>query len=116
MLKSKKPKHNDGVVKVYSVGNIAPAGGMPKEGLTLKETLRYHERTVGINRHYMALQANAEVKYVLRCPRRRNVSSQDVAIPNDGEQYKITLVQYPEDTPTEMDLTLEAVTAKYEIG
>lgn len=116
MLRSKAPTHNDGVVKIYEVANIAPPGSMPKEGLTLKETLRYYERTVGINRYYAALQANAKIKYVLRCPRRRNVSSQDVAIPNDGEQYRITLIQYPENSPSEMDLTLEAVTAKYDIG
>ena len=32
---------NDGVANIYSVGNIASPGGMPKDGLTLKvEALR----------------------------------------------------------------------------
>jgi len=40
------------------------------------------------------------------------VSTQDVAIPNDGRQYRIVQVQYPEDVqPPVMDLTLEEVAA-----
>ena len=38
---------NDGVVKIYEVANTAPAGGVPVEEITLKQTLRYKERTVG---------------------------------------------------------------------
>lgn len=116
MIKNKVPTHNDGIVKIYEVTNIAAAGTKPQEGLMLKETLRYKERTVGINRFYAALQANVKVDYVLRCPRVRSVSSQDIAIPNDGKQYRIKQIQYPEDAPVEMDLTLEGVTAQYDIG
>ncbi len=107
--------YKNGVVTVYELGNIASDGDMPKEGLTLKYTLRYDERTVGINRYYTALQANVRINYVLRCPRLRSVSTQDIAIPNDGKQYRIDLIQYPEDDPLSMDLTLEGVTALYDI-
>jgi hypothetical protein len=65
---------NDGVVNIYSVSDTSVDGGMPTETLTLKQTLRYHERTVGLTRFYTAKQANVEVKYVLRCPRLRYVS------------------------------------------
>ena len=99
---------NDGILKVYEVTNAARPGGMPVEGLAIKHTLRYKERTVGLNRYWTALQANVRVQYVLRCPRLRNVSAQDVAIPNDGKQYRIVQIQYPEDVdPPVMDLTLE---------
>lgn len=116
MLQSKAQTHNDGVVKIYKVANIAPPGGMPKKGLVLKETLRYKERTVGIKRYYAALQANVRIDYVLRCPRLQSVSSQDVAIPNDGMQYSIEQIQYPEDAPLDMDLTLKGVAAQYDLG
>jgi len=47
---------------------------------------------------------------------RRNVSAQDIAIPNDGRQYKITFIQYPEDIdPPVMDLTLERIDNNYAI-
>ena len=44
---------NDGVANIYSVGNIACPGGMPKDGLKLKVAyLRYKERTVGMSRYW----------------------------------------------------------------
>lgn len=117
MIRKKVQTHNDGVVKIYTVTNSAPPGGMPVEALTLKETLRYKERTVGNQRYYQAMQAGAKVDSVLRCPLRRDVSGQDIAIPNDGKQYRITLVQYPEDAePPVMDLTLERTTQDYELA
>ena len=114
MIKAKPQTHNDGVVRIYSVDNIAQPGNKPKEGLVLKHTLRYKERTVGLTRVRLALQTGAEVSYVLRVPRLREVSPQDVAIPNDGCQYRITMVQYPEDAnPPAMDLELERLENDY---
>ena len=108
---------NDGVVKIYEVTNTAPPGGMPVEGIALKQTLRYKERTVGLTRRNFARQDNVVIKYVLRCPRLRDVSAQDVAIPNDGNQYRIWDVQYPEDIePPVMDITLEEMEGVYDIG
>lgn len=114
----KKTQHfNDGIVDIYAVSNIAPDGMMPKAKITLKQTLRYKERTVGLNRFWSALQANVRIKYVLRCQRLRDVSAQDVAIPNDGKQYRIVQIQYPEDIePPVMDLSLERIDADYDIA
>ncbi len=114
---SKKPQSfNDGVVLFYNIANVAQPGCMPVEALTLKQSLRYNERTVGLTRFYTAKQANVDVKYVLRCPLLRDISSQDVAVPNDGKQYHIALIQYPEDVdPPSMDLTLEDLKQLYDI-
>jgi SPP1 family predicted phage head-tail adaptor len=106
---------NDGAVGIYTVTNISPPGKMPKEGVALKHTLRYKERTVGMQRFYAAMQANIRINYVLRCPKLRDITTKDVAIPNDGKQYKIVQIQYPEDLDV-MDLTLEELTAKYEVA
>ena len=66
---------------------------------------------------FTALQANVRVNYVLRCPRLRDISTQDIAIPNDGKQYRIYQIQYPEDIdPPVMDMTLEELEAAYDIG
>ena len=112
----KTQNFNDGVVSIYAVSDTGVDGGMPTETLTLKHTLRYHERTVGLNRFYTAKQANVEVKYVLRCPQLRDISTQDIAIPNDGKQYRIIQVQYPEDiVPPVMDLTLEELLQDYDM-
>ncbi len=107
---------SDGVVKIYEVANTATPGGMPVEGITLKQTVRYKERTVGLTRRNFARQDNVVIRYVLRCPLLRDVSAQDVAIPNDGKQYRIWDVQYPEDiNPPVMDLTLEELNPVYDI-
>lgn len=116
MIRKKIPNYNDGLVRIYRVENISEPGNMPKDGISRKYTLRYKERTVGLDRYYKALNANVKVSYVLRCGLLRDVSTQDIAIPNDGKQYRIVQIQYPEDaTPPAMDLTLEEVKTAYDI-
>ena len=111
MLKDKS-SFNDGVVKIYKVGNTASPGDMPVDGLVLKQTLRYKERTVGLNRYNAFLQNNIRVDFVIRCPEVRGLSEKNtdilVAILIDGQQYKVIQIQYIEDAePPSMDLSLE---------
>lgn len=107
---------NDGVVRFYRTVNTAEPGSTPDLRPTPLVALRYHERTVGFRRFYSASQANVKISKLLRCPRHAFVSQQDIAVPVDGRQYRITLIQYPEDTqPPVMDLTLEEVTQVYEL-
>lgn len=116
-MSSQTQTFKDGVVKIYKVDNIATPGNMPKDGLVIKDGLRYDERTVGMSRFWTAMQAQAKVEQMLRVPRTNFVSTQDIAIPNDGEQYKIIQIQYPENVePPCMDLSLERVEAKYDIA
>lgn len=109
---------NDGMVTIYRVENRAAPGEKPKDALFKRGTLRYQRRTVGIQRHYAAMNAGARVDLLLRVPYRRSVSTQDVAVPTlDGKQYRITLIQVPEDvTPPVMDLTLERLERDYELS
>jgi len=106
---------NDGVVNIYSVENIAESGKLPKEGLKIKASaLHYEERTVGMSRFYTAMQNQVKIEQILRVPRINSVSTQDVAIPNDGKQYKIIQIQCPQDVdPPVMDLSLERLEAEY---
>lgn len=108
---------NDGIVEIYAVENTAAPGRKPGGVLTRKGKLRYQRRTVGIKRHYAAMAAGAKVDLLLRVPYRKEVSSQDVAVPTlDGRQYRITLVQVPESvTPPVMDLTLERLERDYDL-
>jgi hypothetical protein len=109
--------YNDGAVNVYETINIAQPGNMPVDGLTLKETLHYEERTVGITRFYTAMQNDIKIDMLIRCPRIRSIAAEDIAIPVDGKQYRIVQVQYPEDVvPASMDLSLERLVAEYDIA
>ena len=105
----------DGLVRLYTVENAAAPGDKPREQLALRHSLRYEERTVGVTRHYAAMQANDRVDLVLRC-QRVPTSALDVAIPNDGKQYRITLIQHPAGVePSSMDLTLRRLEMDYEL-
>ena len=81
----------------------------------MKHSLRFDERTVGMNRFYAAMKNNVKVDMVVRVHRLSNVSTQDVAVVN-YEQYKIKQVQYPSDVePPCMDLSLERLVQKYDL-
>ena len=113
---NKRQTFNDGIVAIYDLTDVAAPGDMPQDGLRQKECLRFHRRTVGIKRYYTAMQAGQQVDAVLRCPYRDSVSAQDIAIV-DGKQYRVTLVQRPEEiAPPVMDLTLTRLEQDYAVG
>jgi len=94
---------------------------MPRDGLVLKNSLRYKERTVGMSRFYNAMQNNIKVDSVIRCPEVRGLSEKAtdilVAILIDGQQYTVKQIQYIEDaTPPSMDLTLERLGESYAVS
>lgn len=105
-----------GIVSVYSVRDTAVTGYRPKETLTLKLSLRYDERRLGIQRYYDAMQNQIQVERVLRVPRAGNINSQDVAITEDGRQYRIDLVQDASGVyPPSLDITLTKIEQEYEV-
>ena len=121
MLKTKFESFNDGVVSIYKVTDLAQPGDLPVEGLILKQTLRYHERTVGLTRYYAALHEDIKVDFVIRCPEVRGLSEKAadilVAILIDGYQYTVKQIQYIEDSiPPAMDLSLERAGSDYDVS
>lgn len=111
----KKPAFNDGHVRVYTVTDAGAPGRKPVESLALKTILRYEELRLGVYRHYVARQAQVEIARVIRCPR-TSVSTQDIAVTEDGEQYRIDLVQVvPGVMPPAMDLSLVRNEQKREV-
>ncbi len=110
---------NDGIVSIYKVQDISEPGNTPINSLLIKHAgLRYEERTVGMGRFWTAAQNNVKIDMIIRVPRLRDVSTQDVAILNiDNKQYEIKQVQYPPDIqPAVMDLSLERLEADYEFS
>lgn len=120
--KPNRPTHeitqsfNDGIVRIYSVKDGAAPGYRPVPILLQKGSLRYQERYLGINRLYSGRQNQVEIQRVLRVMWVDGVTSQDRAITEDGEQYRIDSVQNVLDVyPSCMDLTLAKVEQKYEV-
>lgn len=107
---------NSGLVKIYSVENVAPPGYKPVEKLRYKLTLRYEEQRLGIQRFYSGQQNQSQIERVIRTPRAGNVSNQNVAITEDGHKYRIDLVQaVMEVYPPSVDLTLARLDQDYEV-
>lgn len=98
--------YNSGFLTIYSVEDTAEPGNAPRPGLKKKYGLRYEERSIGVTRAYLAMQTGNTIDLVLRCPR-VPVSALDIVVPNDGQKYRVDLIQYPADVvPPSMDLTL----------
>lgn len=102
--------YGDGVVAIYSVKDVAQPGYQPKPQTTLKCKLRYEEQRLGIQRYYAALQNQVQVERVIRTARAVDITTQDVAITEDGRKYAVYMVQSVQDVyPPSVDITLSKI-------
>ena len=111
--------YDDGVVTVYAVVDAAAPGYQPKPQLVTppKAVLRYEEQRLGLQRYYEAMQNQIQVERVIRTPRRGQITNQDVAITEDGRQYRIDLVQTVQNVwPASQDLTLAKIEQIYDVS
>lgn len=103
-------RYNDGVVRIYSVEDTASPGYAPVETPSLKITLRYEERRLGISRYFYGQQNQLQIDRVLRVQRAGKITSQDIAVTEDGQNYRVDLVQsVPDVWPESVDLTLSKI-------
>ena len=102
-----------GILKFYSLQNIASAGLMPKEALVEQGSAFYYERTIGINRAYSAMSANQKIDKLVRCYNQTIPYNAEYVILEDGLQYRISLKQVLGD---DVDLTLERLEAMLDVS
>lgn len=105
---------DDGILKVYRTENTANPGDMPKEKLVLKSEHFFGYDVLGYNRYYTALQMHQNISAVVNIPEWHDITPLDVAEMEDGQRYKIRLVQ-PMKDENGLDitkLTLEMVVAQ----
>ena len=108
--------YNDGVVNIYSVQDGAAPGYRPVPVLVLVKRMRYQERYLGINRLYSGRQNQVDIQRIVRVQKVPGVSNQNVAITEDGQQYRIDSVQDVIGAyPPSLDLTLATVEQEYEV-
>lgn len=102
--------YGDGVAYIYTETDGAQPGYLPQPVLTQKLRVDYQERKLGVQRYYQAKQNQIHVERVIRVPRSSvEITSQDVAITEDGRRYRIDLIQAVKDVwPPSLDLTLTA--------
>lgn len=104
----------DGLASIYAVtADAAQPGRKPVETLTLKVTLSFDERRVGVQRYYQAAQALSRVDRVVRVPKPAGVeiAAQDrVRVTGSDALYRVEQVQsVPDVYPASLDLTLALV-------
>ena len=108
--------YNSVVQTVSALTDTAKPGLRPAPRLTPKVMLRYEECRLGVTRLYQARQTQVEIERVVRVQRRPDISPQDVAITEDGRQYRIDTVQAAMGTrPPSLDLSLVRITQVYEV-
>ena len=108
--------YNDGIVNIYTVQDGASPGYRPMPVLVLVKRMRYQERYLGINRLYSGRQNQVDIQRIVRVQKVPGVSNQNVAITEDGQQYRIDSVQDVIGAyPPSLDLTLATVEQKYEV-
>ena len=107
----------DGIVAIYTVKDVAQPGYQPKPQTTLKCKLRYEEQRLGIQRYYSGRQNQVEIERVLRVPRYGGITNQDVAVTEDGRQFRIDMVQNVTDVyPASLDITLAKIEQEIEVS
>lgn len=113
----KQQTFNDGILDIYSVGNVAIAGNMPIEGLTIKVgPLRYEDRIVGMSRFWTAAQSAVKIDKLVRVPRFESISSQDIVV-IDKDRFEIKQIQAVMDViPDCMDISLERLEVDHELN
>lgn len=110
---------SDGVVTIYAVTDSAAPGYQPVPKLVQppKVVLRYEEQRLGLQRYYEGRQNQVQIERVIRTPRAGGVTSQDVAITEDGRQYRIDLVQTTDNIyPPSQDLTLAKIQQTFDVS
>lgn len=114
MASRERQTFNDGVVTICSVKNTAQKGDLPQEVLEKRYRLHYEEKTVGINRYWSAYQNDVKIERLIRCHKLPDVTTSDIAVLENGTQYRIKQIQYPEDAPIPvMALSLERIGNQY---
>lgn len=107
---------DDGIVRIYQLNNIAPNGEKPKYKLTLRSAFYFGFDVLGINRYYTALQAKVQLSHIINVPGWDVVSPTDIAVLEDGTQYRIPMIQpmLDDNALRITKLSLERISQAYE--
>lgn len=108
---------DSGIIKICSLEKVNEQGKMPRFILVEKCSVFYEERTIGVTRLYAALGANQKLDIVARVWENRETLVDDIAVLEDGNQYRITAIQHllNDDGLRVSDLTLERLDSLYDV-
>ena len=108
---------DSGILTICKVTAEGENGTMPKEHLQQLHSCFYGERTVGFGRYYAAKGADEQIDLLVRIWEDRTVRAGMYAVLENGEQYRVDLVQHllDEDGLRVTDLTLIRREERYDV-
>lgn len=96
---------DNGILYVCNLTNTAPNGHMPVEKLVKFRKHWFQERTVGLNRQYLARGVNERVDLYVYIHEDRKVRAGQYAIIGNGEQFRINSVHHVIEENTNLRYT-----------
>lgn len=81
---------DSGILFLCELNDIAEPGDMPKEGLTKIARHWYEERTIGMQRQYLAKGVNEQIDLLARIHFEPQAKIGLYAMLGNGEQFRIT--------------------------
>ena len=104
--------HDAGILKIYSLQNIASSGMMPKEALVHEADAYYDVQQIGVTRAYAAMGAKQQLDLVVLAYNITIPVGAEYVILEDGLQYRISLKQPEGDN---VRLTLVRLEELYDV-
>ena len=84
---------DDGILTIFTTENAAEDGMKPVPVLVEKEKFYFGYDTLGITRYYTALQARQQIESVVNIPGWNDISSLDICVLENGNQYRLAMIQ-----------------------
>lgn len=84
---------DDGVLIICRTVEISEPGTKPKVQLEPKDKYYFGFDNIGITRYYTAMQANQQISAVVNVPGWGDISTLDICVLEDWQQYKIVMRQ-----------------------
>lgn len=107
---------DEGLLTFYKLANTAPSGDKPIEQLVaLGVTAYYENRTIGIQRRYLAKGADYQLDRLVRCYNTIIPEEAKYVVMEDLRQYRIGEMQVIVDEGA-VDLSLERLEDYYEVS
>lgn len=104
-----------GIIRLYSLQNIATPGFMPSEKLVYDSEFYFSKITTGVTRRYAALGANRDYNAVIRCWNATVADDVRYAVDEDSVQYRIDVAEPAHDIDA-VDLTLVRLEDFYDVA
>ena len=107
---------DDGILTICETVQVAGNGLKPRLKLSERESFYFGYDVLGINRYYTALRANVQIDAVVNIPGWHEIDSRNIAVLEDGRQFRLSLIQpqLDEDGLRITKLSITRITEHYE--